>query len=77
MREGKIQLPFGVLLYCNFQISSRILFYFRSDRYLVSGNTNGFISFWDLTDDLLDGNETQSFHAHHDAVNGLRYVLDK
>lgn len=44
--------------------------FFRSDRYLFTGNTNGFISAWDVSNDsVLKSND---FKAHYDAVNGLR-----
>ena len=44
---------------------------YSSDNFMMSGNTNGLISAWDLNSQVSPATEWP-FHAHGDAVNGLR-----
>eukprot|EP00794_Sanderia_malayensis_P002859 gene2859-3305_t len=44
----------------------------KSGNFMMTGNTNGLISAWDTTDAAVSiPLDVHSFHAHHDAVNGL------
>lgn len=58
----------------------KLFYYFRCGKYVVSGNQNGVITFWDVTKEPKILNEddfsvlipVQFFLAHGDCVNGIR-----